>query len=190
MTVNEQKVEALKWLLDGGGGNGVWINQLRKRWRIRTCKNPFSPKEWNRLVEAWGESARFKKTSQPLDLPFDPRGNRYTSQEFEELKRSYPLIKPAQLLDRYPLRARWSQDLSYWVENKLTLHYPVIEVWDDWKFNCHRLCPDEDEVISRVLMTLAMERSNKKVGREICKIYPALVRPGGIPSEQCERSAP
>jgi hypothetical protein len=186
MTDNQKKVAALKWMLNQGGGNRVWFNQLRKRWRERTVVNPFSSKEWSKLVELWeaapssgsvqpGGCTAGREASQgfrrkelpPLAAPAAP----VTEKELEQIVVTHGLVTPYDLIVRFPRRSSWSPQLFDAIQCSLQGHY-LFEVVEGADRYVTSRCPNEPKIVMIVLMNLIGSRHH--LAAEIIRLYPDL----------------
>lgn len=186
MTDNQKKVAALEWMLNMGGGNRVWFNQLRKRWRERTVVNPFSPKEWSKLVEFWeaapcsgsvqpsGCTAGREATQEfrrkelpPTAAPTTP----VTEKELEQITVTYGLVTPFDLIVGFPRRSSWSPELYDAIHSSIQGYY-LFNVVDGADRYVTSRCPNELKIVVIALMNLIGSRH--PLAAEITRLYPDL----------------
>ena len=186
MTDNQKKVAALKWMLNQGGGNRVWFNQLRKRWRERKEVNPYSPKEWAKLVEFWeaapssgsvqpsGCTAAREATPEfrrkelpPTAAPMTP----VTEKELEQIVVTHGLVTPFDLIVGFPRRSSWSPQLFDAIQAIIHGHYLFEVVDDDARYVTSR-CPNELKIVMIILVNLIGSRH--PLAAEIIRLYQDL----------------
>lgn len=186
MTDNQKKVEALKWMLNKGGGNRVWFNQLRKRWRERQKVNPFSSTEWSKLVEFW-EAAPSSGSVQPSGCtagreaaqenrqrelpPSTAPTTPVTGEELEQIVETHGLIPPSELIKQYPQQSSWSPKLLDAVHFRIQGRY-LFEVDDDSNRYVTSRCPNDPQVVMITLLNLI--GAADPLGLEIKRLYPDL----------------
>lgn len=188
MTDNQKKMEALKWMLNKGGGNRVWFNQLRKRWRERKKVNPFSSNEWSKLVEFW-EAAPSSGSVQPNGCTagreavqeYRPRElppsaaptTPVTKEEVEQIAVTHGLVLPSELIKQFPQQSNWSSKLVDAVQFRIHGQY-LFDVVDASYHYVTSRCPNDPEIIVIILLNLV--GSNDPLRLEITRLYPDLSR--------------
>jgi hypothetical protein len=188
MTDNQKKVAALKWMLNQGGGNRVWFNQLRKRWRERKEINPFSPKEWAKLVEFW-EAAPSSGSMQPSGYTAGREATQefrrkelppsvapktpVTETELEQIAVTHGLVIPFDLIVRFPRRSSWSPELYDAIHSSIQGYY-LFNVVDDADRYVTSRCPNELKIVMIILVNLIGSRH--PLAAEITRLYPDLSR--------------
>lgn len=188
MTDNQKKVEALKWMLNKGGGNRVWFNQLRKRWRERKKVNPFSSNEWSKLVEFW-EAAPSSDSVQPSGCTaereaaqeYQPRElppsaaptTQVTKEEVERIAVTHGLVPPSELIKQFPRQSSWSPRLVEAVQSRLHGQY-LFDVVDATYHYVTSRCPNDPRIVMIILLNLI--GCNDPLRTEIMRLYPDLNR--------------